>query len=118
MGTKWTVTFWLGDNGKQSVEAWLDTLTKEQLKSVAKELLLLEKCGNELRLPHSKALGKRLFELREKTFGYRIYYGFLPDKTISLLHAGDKASQKKDIQIARLRLNKLIEEHCYETKKF
>jgi len=75
------------------------------LKSIAKELLLLEKCGNTLRLPHSKSLGKGLFELRERSFGYRIYYGFLPNFTIILLHAGDKSSQKDDIGIARTKFD-------------
>jgi putative addiction module killer protein len=107
---KWTVIYWSKENEKQPIEAWLDKLTKEQLKSVAKEILLLERCGHTLRLPHSKALGKGLFELRDKQFGYRIYYGFLPNRTIILLHAGDKPSQQKDIEIARLRLAKLNEE--------
>jgi len=102
---KWTVAYWSERNDKQPIEAWLDALTKDQLKSVAKELLLLERCGNTLRLPHSKPLGKGLFELREKTFGYRLYYQFLPDRTILLLHAGDKSSQQKDIERARSRLN-------------
>lgn len=44
-----------------SVEAWLDALNKPQLKSIAKELRLVELCGNELRLPHSKSLGGRSF---------------------------------------------------------
>ena len=40
-----------------SVESWLDSLSREQLKSVAKELLLLELSGSLLRLPHSRSLG-------------------------------------------------------------
>ena len=98
-----------------SVKEWLDNLTHEQLKSVSKELLLLEKCGNTLRLPHSKALGKGLFELRERSFGYRIYYGFLPNFTIILLHAGGKTSQNKDIRIAKERLDPMrstVNENC------
>lgn len=117
MNHSWTVTYWSEENEKKPVEGWLDTLTKEQLKSVAKGLLMLERCGNTLRLPHSRALGKGLFELRDKHFGYRIYYGFLPNRTIPLLHAGDKSSQKKDIEIARLRLTKLNEEQDNENKK-
>ncbi|ACJ19760.1 type II toxin-antitoxin system RelE/ParE family toxin [Coxiella burnetii] len=61
-------------------------------------------CGNRLRLPHSSSLKKGLFELRERKFGYRIYYAFLPNKTVILLHAGDKKSQKRDIKTARQRL--------------
>lgn len=99
----WNLIYY--NQGNSSVKKWLDSLTDEQLKSVAKELLLLEKCGNTLRLPHSKSLGKGLFELRERNFGYRIYYSFLPDFTIFLLHAGGKTSQNKDINIARERLD-------------
>jgi len=89
-------------------EKWLDSLTKEQFKSVAKELELLKLCGNELRLPHSRSLGKGLFELREKKFGYRIYYGFLPNRRIVLLHAGNKESQERDIKISFNKLNKIV----------
>lgn len=100
----WTIEYWLDADGKSSVEVWLDNLTKEQLKSVAKELKLLELSGNRLRLPHSRTLGQGLFELRERNFGYRIYYGFASGSIIILLHAGDKSSQQKDIALARKRL--------------
>jgi putative addiction module killer protein len=118
MNHQWEIVYWSEENEKQPLEGWLDSLTNEQLKSVSKELFLLERCGNALRLPHSKALGKGLFELRDKHFGFRIYYGFLPNKKIVLLHAGDKSSQKKDIEIARLRLAKLNERQDNENKKF
>lgn len=65
---------------------------------------MLERCGNSLRLPHSKALGDGLFELRERAYGYRIYYGFLPNNTIVMLQAGDKGSQKRDIRLSSERL--------------
>ncbi len=83
------------------VEEWLNDLTLQQLKSVAKEMRLLELSGHELRLPHSKSLGQGLFELRERKFGYRMYYTFDQGKVIILLYAGDKTSQKKDIVKAR-----------------
>ena len=89
------------------VERWFDKLTEEQAKSVSKELLMLRQSGNELQLPHSKALGKRLFELRERRYGYRVYYTFSSREIIILLTAGNKATQKNDIQKARQRLGKL-----------
>ena len=49
-------------------------------------------------------LSNGLFELRERRFGYRIYYCFGPHNTIILLAAGDKQSQEKDIKTARERL--------------
>jgi putative addiction module killer protein len=103
---KWILEYWVDDSGKRSVERWLLKLTHEQFKAVSKELKLLESCGNGLKLPHSKALGKGLFELREQRYGYRIYYGFYLSKIIILLHAGDKSKQENDIKIARTRLTK------------
>ena len=84
-----------------SVESWLDSLSKPQLKSIAKELRLIELCGNKLKLPHSKSLGCGLFELRERRFGLRIYYCFKQNRVVLLLNAGNKGSQKNDIKTAR-----------------
>jgi putative addiction module killer protein len=102
----WTLVYWAEEDKKPQVEEWLNNLKKDQLKCVSKELLLLETCGNNLRLPHSKPLDDGLFELREMSFGYRIYYCFSKGKVIVLLIAGDKSSQKKDIKIAKERLLK------------
>jgi len=49
----------------EQVESWLLDLDKDQFKSVSKEIRLLELSGNQLRLPHSRALGAGLFELCE-----------------------------------------------------
>src|SRR3990167_6213536 len=90
-----------------SVESWLGSLNKPQLKSIAKELRLVELCGNELKLPHSKSLGGGLFELRERRFGLRIYYCFDQEQVVLLLHAGDKGTQTKDIKMAKNLLAKV-----------
>ena len=103
----WTIRYLDSRKRSASVELWLDSLSDAQLKFIAKEIQLLQHCGNTLRLPHSKSLGKGLFELRERKYGYRIYYSFSANKTIILLHAGDKTSQKTDIKIARERLKML-----------
>ena len=104
----WKIEYWCENKGVNSVEKWFDSLTDEQFKSLAKELKLLELCGNELKLPHSRSLKQGLFELRERKYGYRIYYTFSSNKIILLLHAGDKKSQDKDILVARKRLKELI----------
>lgn len=92
-----------------TIQNWLDNLTKQQIISLAKEIRLLELCGNCLKLPHSKSLGSGLFELRERRYGLRVYYGFSQKKDIVLLHAGDKKTQKKDMKKARELLNLLKE---------
>lgn len=102
---QWKLDYWCSNTGKSPIERWLDNLTTEQLKTVAKEMSLLEKCGNDLKMPHSRSLGKGLFELREQKFGYRVYYCFCDNKLIVLLAAGDKSSQTNDIKVARQRLN-------------
>ncbi len=107
---RWKVEYWAAGRGTNPIEKWLDKLTKEQLKSVAKEITMLEQVGNELKLPHSRALGKGIFELRERRFGFRIYYGFRGEFFIILLAAGDKKSQEKDIATARKWLAEVREE--------
>ncbi len=107
MNQIWTLRYWSENNDSSCVEKWFDHRTPQQLKVIAKELKLLERCGNKLRLPHSRALGGGLFELRENFYGYRIYYAFLPDHTIVVLQAGDKKSQKNDIKLSRERLTKV-----------
>ena len=103
----WAIEYWVDEFGKSSVERWVLKLTREQFKSISKELKLLEVFGNDLKLPHSRALGKGLFELREQRYGYRIYYGFYRNKIIILLNAGNKSKQENDIKVARVRLIKM-----------
>lgn len=105
MMTSWKIEYW--EESGSSVEVALDQLTKEEFKSISKELRLLALCGNTLRLPHSRSLGRGLFELRERRFGYRVYYAFFRGSVIVLLHIGDKSHQHKDIILARKRLIEL-----------
>ena len=50
---KWEIDYWSPTKGKSPVEKWLDNLDKDQLKSLAKELAMLQETGNELKMPHS-----------------------------------------------------------------
>lgn len=116
----WEIEYWHSGSDHNTVETWLDSLTAKEFKSIAKEISLLGLCGNTLRLPHSRSLQKGLFELRERKYGFRIYYTFLQGKVIVLLSSGDKNTQEKDIIIARERLNQLSynqQELFYENKK-
>lgn len=90
-----------------SVEKWLKKLDNQQLISISKEIRLLELCGNALKLPHSKSLGVGLFELRERSYGLRIYYTYQKTGEILLLHGGNKGSQEKDIKRAKALLKQL-----------
>ena len=105
---KWKIEYWCNEViGSSPVEKWLLKLSKEKFVAISEELMWLAKFGNELSLPHSKALGQGLFELRERGFGLRIYYGFNGRCVVIVVAAGDKTSQDKDIKIARQRLLKI-----------
>ena len=104
---KWIIRYYANESGKSPIEKWVQKLTEEQAISVTKELRMLENLGNELQLPHSRSLSKGLFELRERRFGYRLYYCFKGHKLIILLVAGDKKSQDKDIKTAYKRMEEL-----------
>lgn len=89
------------------MEDWLNDLSTGHVKSIAKEIRLLELCGNQLKLPHGRSLGGGLFELRERRFGMRLYYCFQVSGEILVLHGGGKTAQDKDIKTARELLKKI-----------
>ena len=63
-----------------------------------------------MKMPHSKALKQGLFELREPSFGLRVYYCFAGKKVIILLMAAGKKTQTKDIKYARNLVSKVTKE--------
>jgi hypothetical protein len=72
----WKIKYYTSESGKADLEKWFNKLSTIQFKSVDQEIELLREYGNSLGLPHSRSMGKSLFELRERKFGYRIYYTF------------------------------------------
>lgn len=107
MTDKWILKYWPPD-GTSDIERWFKKLTNDQQKTIVKLLAVLKKAGNELKLPHSRSLGKGLFELRDRKYGYRIYYMFYERHIIILLSAGDKSTQQHDIKISRQRLTQVL----------
>ena len=76
------------------VEKFITSLRKEEIAKVLRIIDLLEKFGSQLEMPHSKSLGKDLFELRIRgKKEIRIFYTFHKD-LIYLLHAIIKKSHK------------------------
>lgn len=92
---EWKIDYCVAHSGKHGIEKWLDALSGEAFRSVFKEITILHLMGNALGLPHCRLLGKKLFELRERRYGYRIYYGFLDEHIILLLVAGNKKRSNK-----------------------
>lgn len=82
------------------------------LADYARLIELLAEYGPSLRLPHSKAFGDGLFELRPRgKMGIgRAFYCFLAGKHIVVLHAFIKKSQQtpeRELNLARKRLKEL-----------
>jgi hypothetical protein len=84
----------------------LDPQTRQKVLRV---LTYLEQNGNRLGMPHSRALGDGLFELR--TSGrkpQRLYYGFKESRIYIVNHG--KENQQAAIELARERLKKRLGE--------
>ena len=87
-------------NGKAPFEEWVTNIQDKIL--VAKVLTRIDRLriGN---FGDCKSVGNGVFELRlHFGSGYRIYFGVVGSDVILLLLAGDKSSQKKDIEKAKL----------------
>ena len=98
---------WESSSGKRPIEKWIQDLPHTHKRKIDKLFGLLETFGPQLSLPHNKNLGGGLYELRDSSMGpgYRIYYGVHVARIVILLTAGVKTSQKRDIIIARKRLD-------------
>jgi len=90
------------------IEKWPDGI----LADYARLVELLMEFGPNLKMPHSKALGKGLFELRPKGkegIG-RTFYCYLVGQRIIILHAFIKKTQEtpeNEIKIARKRVKEV-----------
>ena len=92
----------------EQIEAWPADL----LADYARLTELLSEHGPELGMPHSKALGKGLFELRPKGKAVigRAFYCFRINRRIIVLHSFIKKTPqtpKEELAIARKRLKEL-----------
>jgi phage-related protein len=96
----------------ERVFAEVQTWPVDVLADYARLLELLSEHGPNLRLPHSRAFGDGLFELRPRgrTGIGRAFYCFLIGKKVIVLHAFIKKSQQTpddDLRIARKRLKEV-----------
>jgi len=90
------------------IESWPVDILADYVRLIE----LLAEYGPNLRMPHSKAFGDGLFELRPRgKMGIgRAFYCFLAGKNIVVLHAFIKKSQQtseRDLNLARKRLKEL-----------
>ena len=91
------------------IESW----PADILADYARIVELLAEHGPNLRLPHSRAFGEGLFELRPKGRAGigRAFYCFLVGKRVMVLHAFVKKSQQtpdRELKLARKRMKEVF----------
>lgn len=93
---------------KAEIEDWPDGI----LADYARIVELLMEFGPNLRMPHSRAMGDGLFELRphgSEGIG-RVFYCFGVSQRITILHAFIKRTQdtpERELRIARKRMKEV-----------
>jgi phage-related protein len=96
----------------ERVLAEIESWPVDVLADYARLVELLLEYGPALRLPHSRALGDGLFELRPhgRSGIGRAFYCFIVGKRVTVLHAFIKKSQQtpdRELKLARKRLKEL-----------
>jgi len=105
----WTVTFF---NGR--VESDILSLAPGFVARFIRYAERMELFGPDLGMPHTRAMGGGLFELRIQGRGgnwRRIFYCTVVDRRIVILHQFVKKSEKtppKELEIARRRMKEVI----------
>jgi phage-related protein len=96
----------------ERVLAEIESWPVDVVADYARLIELLAEYGPSLRLPHSRAFGDGLFELRPhgRAGIGRALYCFVPGKRIIVLHAFIKNTQQtpdRELKLARRRLKEL-----------
>ena len=96
----------------ERVLAEIESWSVDVLADYARLVELLIEHGPSLRLPHSRALGDGLFELRPhgRTGIGRAFYCFMVGKHVVVLHAFIKKTQQtpeRELKLARKRLKEI-----------
>jgi phage-related protein len=94
---------------RDAIEAWPIGV----LADYAHQLELLMEFGPELRMPHSRALGGGLFELRTRgrEGSGRAFYCFGGGSRVIVVHAllkTTRATRRRDLRIARVRMKEVL----------
>lgn len=86
-------------NGKVPYSRWLNSLKDVRGRAVIRVRLNRIRLGN---FGDCRTVGEGVMELRiDHGPGYRVYFGRVGRRIVLLLCGGDKASQSKDIELAR-----------------
>jgi phage-related protein len=108
----WTVDEYRTPQGNLPVRGFIEGLSLAAQARVLAAVRMLREHGSQLAFPQSRALGKRLFELRidHPEGPFRLFYCFRPGRRIVLLHAIIKRTRQtppQEMNLARRRMDDL-----------
>lgn len=103
----WTISYF-NEQVRKEISDWPVGLYADFLRLIS----LIEEHGADLRLPHSRAMGEGLFELRckGKEGAGRAFYCTMIGRRIIILHSFIKKTQQTpdlELKIARRRLKEI-----------
>jgi phage-related protein len=111
----WTITYY-----SESVQAEILVLSAGFLARYLRYSDRMEVYGPDLGMPHTRAMGNGLFELRLKAAEgiVRVFYCTMVGRKIVILHPFIKKSNKtppKELTIARRRMKEVKDAHTQST---
>lgn len=106
MKKSFDVEFYEKENGEVPVKSFLLSLNEKMLAKIFRIIDVLQDYGPKVRMPHSKALGDGLFEIRAKQGSdiSRVLYLFYIGKKVILTNGFVKKTQKTpkgEIELAK-----------------
>ena len=111
MDELWIIVTFETHGGEKPVDSFIRKQQQGGRAKIVHTVRLLRQYGNRVGMPHSKALGGGLYELRIRgKEELRIFYCFTQQRTICLVHAFKKQSQQtpqKELDIAITRMKEL-----------
>jgi phage-related protein len=104
---RYRLEFFKTSSGRSPIDEYINALDGKTYVKLERLFELLTTHGPDIGMPYSKSLGKGLFELRlrgrQET---RLFYVFIQQQRIVVLHAFAKRTQKtpdQELALARLR---------------
>jgi putative addiction module killer protein len=96
----YTISYYLTETGEKPFKEWLGGLKDIAARQKVRIRLDRVRLGN---LGKNRSVGEGVYELKiHYGPGYRVYYSLEKKIVVLLLLGGDKSSQKKDIEQARV----------------
>lgn len=90
----WEILFYITPNGQPVVQKFIDSLPEIPHAKLLRQIDLLEVYGADLGMPHARAMGSGLLELRVRgKQEVRVFYAFARERRVYLLHGFIKKSK-------------------------